>query len=139
MPLSANITMLGFWSFAIIVMFALSGIYLSFPATFHEFAARLAPAGVDGTEPRLIDDVLYWLAFSHFGRINGIGIPCSGPGLCDQLTKAAWAVMGLAPAAMFITGSLMWWNRVLRRRVRSAGGRTKETVRYTRRSSGDFV
>ncbi len=49
----------------------------------------------------------------HFGRINGIGIPCSGPGLCDQTTKALWAIFGLAPAAMFVTGAIMWWNRVL--------------------------
>ena len=56
----------------------------------------------------------------HFGRINGIGIPCSGPGLCDQTTKAIWAIFGLAPAAMFVTGAIMWWNRVLRPRLASA-------------------
>jgi uncharacterized iron-regulated membrane protein len=50
----------------------------------------------------------------HFGRIQGIGIPCSGPGLCDQATKAVWALFGLAPAAMVVTGAIMWWNRVLR-------------------------
>ena len=52
----------------------------------------------------------------HFGRVQGIGIPCRGPGLCDQTTKAIWAVFGLAPAAMFVTGAIMWWNRVLRPR-----------------------
>ncbi|MBT5485149.1 MAG: hypothetical protein HOK55_10515, partial [Gammaproteobacteria bacterium] len=51
----------------------------------------------------------------HFGRINGIGIPCSGPGLCDQSVKALWAIFGLAPAVMFVTGTILWWNRVLRR------------------------
>jgi uncharacterized iron-regulated membrane protein len=30
--------------------------------------------------------------------------------------KAAWAVIGLIPAIMFVTGVVMWWNRVLRRR-----------------------
>jgi len=38
--------------------------------------------------------------------------------LCDQATKAAWAFFGLAPAAMFLTGAIMWWNRVLRPRGR---------------------
>jgi hypothetical protein len=56
----------------------------------------------------------------HFGRVNGIGIPCSGPGFCDQTTKAIWAVFGLSPAAMFVTGAIMWWNRVLRPRLASA-------------------
>ena len=32
--------------------------------------------------------------------------------------KAVWAVLGLVPALMFVTGVIMWWNRVLRRRKR---------------------
>jgi uncharacterized iron-regulated membrane protein len=35
----------------------------------------------------------------HFGRINDEG---------------DWAAFGLAPAAMFVTGAIMWSNRVLR-------------------------
>ena len=27
-----------------------------------------------------------------------------------------WAIVGMVPAVMFVTGALMWWNRVLRRR-----------------------
>jgi uncharacterized iron-regulated membrane protein len=27
-----------------------------------------------------------------------------------------WAVLGLAPAAMFVTGAMMWWNRVARKK-----------------------
>ena len=30
-------------------------------------------------------------------------------------TKVIWALFGLAPAAMFVTGTIMWWNRVIRR------------------------
>jgi uncharacterized iron-regulated membrane protein len=37
----------------------------------------------------------------HFGRFAGVK------------TKALWAVMGLMPPALFVTGALMWWNRVL--------------------------
>jgi uncharacterized iron-regulated membrane protein len=65
----------------------------------------------------LADRVIYWLAYLHFGRVNGIGIPCNGPGFCDQTTKAAWAFFGLAPAVMFVTGAIMWWNRVVRRKL----------------------
>ncbi len=111
-------SMCGFWSFGFIVVFALSGIYLSFPEVFHGLADRLDPPRAANDGPRFVDRVLYWLAFLHFGRIDGIGIPCSGPGLCDQTTKAVWAVLGIAPAAMFVTGTIMWWNRVLRRRLR---------------------
>jgi uncharacterized iron-regulated membrane protein len=66
---------------------------------------------------RAVDKVIYWLAYLHFGRINGIGIPCSGPGLCDQATKLTWAVVGLAPGVMFVTGVVMWWNRVVRTKL----------------------
>ena len=103
----------GFWSFGFVLIFALSGIYLCFPEEFHAVADRLEPMTAANAGERFVDDVLYWLAFLHFGRINGIGIPCSGPGVCDQLIKAIWAVFGMAPAVMFVTGTIMWWNRVL--------------------------
>jgi uncharacterized iron-regulated membrane protein len=105
----------GFWTFLWIVIFAASGVYLCFPVAFHTFAEWLQPLTAENAGQRLIDQILYWLAFLHFGRVNGIGLPCSGPGLCDQSVKAVWAIFGLAPAVMFVTGSIMWWNRVLKR------------------------
>lgn len=102
--------MMGIWSVAFILLFALSGIYLSIPQPFEALADRLTPLLGTG------DRFLYWLAILHFGRINGIGFACAGPGLCDKATKAIWAAFGLAPAAMFATGAIMWWNRVLRPR-----------------------
>jgi uncharacterized iron-regulated membrane protein len=109
-------SMIGFWSFGFVFVFGLSGIYLCFAEQIQEMADRLQPATAAGRVP-LIDQVIYWLAYLHFGRIAGIGIPCSGPGLCDQATKATWALFGLAPAVMFVTGAIMWWNRVLRPRL----------------------
>ena len=106
---------IGFWSFAFIFIFALSGMYLCFPDVFHTVADRIQPVTEENARRRFVDDALYWLAFLHFGRINGIGLVCDGPGICDQTIKAIWAIFGLAPAAMFVTGSIMWWNRVLRR------------------------
>lgn len=111
---------IGFWSFGFVLLFGLSGIYLCIPDAFQTAADWLQPVTAENAGKRFVDAVLYWLAFLHFGRINGIGIPCSGPGLCDQTVKAIWAVFGLAPAAMFVTGATMWWNRVLRPRVRRA-------------------
>jgi uncharacterized iron-regulated membrane protein len=46
--------------------------------------------------------VLYWLAQAHFGRFAGVPV------------KTTWTVIGLAPAALFVTGLLMWWKRVLK-------------------------
>ena len=111
-------SMIGFWGLAFTIVFAVSGIYLGFPETFQDLADRLQPPTPENAGVRLVDKIIYWTAYLHFGRICGIAIPCRGPGLCDQSTKAVWALFGLAPAALFVTGALMWWNRVLRRRLR---------------------
>ena len=110
-------SMIGFWTLGFTLVFAISGVYLVNPDLFQNLADRLEPLTATNGGARVGDQIIYWLAYLHFGRIQGIGIPCSGPGLCDQTTKAIWAVFGLAPAAMFVTGAIMWWNRVLRSRL----------------------
>jgi uncharacterized iron-regulated membrane protein len=109
-------SMLGVWTLAFTLVFAASGVYLGFPQVFQDIADRIQPPVAENAGDRFVDIVIYWLAYLHFGRINGIGIPCHGPGFCDQATKFVWAAFGLAPAAMFVTGFVMWWNRVVRSR-----------------------
>jgi uncharacterized iron-regulated membrane protein len=110
-------SMVGFWSLGFVLVFGLSGVYLCMPERLQDIADWLEPPTVANAGVRIGDRIIYWLAYLHFGRINGIGIPCKGPGLCDQTTKAVWAVFGLAPAAMFVTGVMMWWSRVVRPRL----------------------
>lgn len=109
-------SMVGFWSIGFLLMSGISAIYLCFPDVVQAGADWLEPLNEENAGYRIVDSVISWLAYFHFGRINGIGIPCSGPGMCDQATKAVWAIFGLAPAAMFVTGAIMWWSRVLRPR-----------------------
>ncbi len=111
-------SVIGFWSLAFVIIFGVSGIYLCIPDEVQVLADRIEPITAANENSRFMDGFIYWLAFLHFGRINGIGIPCNGPGVCDQATKAVWAIFGLAPAAMFVTGAMMWWNRVLRPKVK---------------------
>ena len=119
--------MLGFWTFGAILLFAISGAYLSFPELFQDVADWIQPLTEANSTSRFIDKVIYWLAYLHFGRINGIGIPCKGAGFCDSATKTAWAVFGLAPAAMVVTGAIMWWNRVVRKWLKKPDGAQKVT------------
>jgi hypothetical protein len=86
-------SMIGFWTFAFTVVFALSGAYSVFPRDVSGIRGSARPGSPTRTRRACSDQVIYWLAYLHFGRINGIGIPCSGPGLCDQATKAAWAFL----------------------------------------------
>jgi uncharacterized iron-regulated membrane protein len=107
---------IGFWTFGFILMFAVSGVYLGDPERFQDIADRLEPLTAANARTRIVDQVVYWLAYLHVGRINGIALGCRGPGLCDMTVKLVWAVFGLAPAVMFVTGTLMWWNRVIRKK-----------------------
>ena len=49
--------------------------------------------------------VLTWLTRLHFGRWRNAPV-----------LKALWAIIGLVPLMMLVTGVIMWWNRVLRKR-----------------------
>jgi uncharacterized iron-regulated membrane protein len=93
---------LGFWTFAFFFMWAISGIYLSIPDRFNAAVDFLEPVNVPSRSLRFGDQVLYWLAQAHFGRFAGIPV------------KIIWTVIGLTPAALFLTGLLMWWKRVLK-------------------------
>jgi uncharacterized iron-regulated membrane protein len=93
---------LGFWTFGFVLMWAVSGIYLSIPGTFNAIVDYLEPLNVGSRSLRFGDQVLYWLAQAHFGRFAGVWM------------KVAWTVLGLVPAVLFFTGLLMWWKRVVK-------------------------
>jgi uncharacterized iron-regulated membrane protein len=96
--------MIGFWMLSFILLWGISGIYFSFPEPFSAAVDFFEPLDDAATEPRIGDEVLFWLARLHFGRFSGLTV------------KAIWTVLGLAPAMLAVTGSLMWWHRVVRRR-----------------------
>lgn len=95
---------LGFWFFALIAMWAVSGIYLSLPTPFMAVVDWFAgpPENYENYE-RPVDVALNWLARLHFGRWR------------SHTLKVVWVVAGLVPPVMFVTGAVMWWNRMARR------------------------
>lgn len=93
---------LGFWTWAFVFIWAMTGIYLSIPTTFNNVVDFLEPLKASSRKLRFGDLVLFWFAQAHFGRFAGMWV------------KIIWTVFGLAPAALFITGTLMWWKRVLK-------------------------
>jgi len=137
---------IGFWSFALIFMWAVTGVYLAFPLPFQKIinhystliqyalpedvtlavptASVLAqPSQAKSFEfgnggrrrPQIRrsagDNFIHWIYYLHFGNFAG------------NKTKALWVVLGLLPVALFVTGAIMWWNRVLSpaaRRTRDA-------------------
>lgn len=111
---------LGFWLFIFVVLWGITGVYLSFPSTFAALFDAIQPYDDANPAERTVDRIQYWLAYLHFGRLGGRGISWCGRGLCDSITKAMWATAGLVGPVMFVTGALMWWNRVVRPAYRRA-------------------
>ena len=111
----------GFWCWPFLVLWAITGVYLSFPGQFAALVDYLEPFDETNPVERVGDRVMYWLAYLHFGRLGGRGIPgCEA--LCNSTTKAVWALVGLVPPALFVTGAYMWWSRVLRRWLKAGSG-----------------
>ena len=81
---------IGFWCSFFVLAWGISGIYFCFPAIFNRFF---------GTS------FLFWIGQLHIGRF-------------DWFTEALWTMLGLVPAVLACTGALMWWNRVLRKKLR---------------------
>jgi uncharacterized iron-regulated membrane protein len=94
---------LGFWLFVMVFMWGISGIYLSFPGPVSEWLDYIQPADPNSTELRAVDEFTAWLARIHFGRAYGTTV------------KWIYTILGLVPAVLFVTGAIMWWNRVLRK------------------------
>ena len=141
---------IGFWSFALIFMWAITGIYLAFPLPFQKIINHYStliqyalpedvtltvptapgPASVlaqpsqaqpksfnfgKGRRPPIRrsagDNFIRWIYYLHFGNFAG------------WKTKVLWVALGLLPVVLFLTGAIMWWNRVLSpaaRRTRDA-------------------
>jgi len=96
---------MGFWLFLFMLIWGVSGVYLGIPEPFSNFVDAISdPDAYLGERPG--DVVLLWLTWLHFGRWT------------NEYLRALWAIVGLAPAVMFVTGALMWWTRVVRQRLR---------------------
>jgi uncharacterized iron-regulated membrane protein len=118
----------GFWSFLLVLMWALSGIYLAFPNPFQDVVEYLQPAeNYKSTDVRLGDELLRWLSRLHFGRFGGWPI------------KALWTVLGLIPLILFITGAVMWWNRVLRPALQRSRRELKAAPTYSEETVGTHL
>jgi uncharacterized iron-regulated membrane protein len=147
----------GFWSFALVFMWAVTGIFVVWPQPFQRMVNRVSPliqyAPPDDPPPDAAlpaiappaavfaqpvppppggvpkgfgkgkskgprpepqrsagDKFIRWLYWLHFGNFAGNGV------------KALWVALGLLPSLLFVTGTIMWWNRVLSPSARRARG-----------------
>ncbi|MBI4909332.1 MAG: PepSY domain-containing protein [Acidobacteria bacterium] len=75
---------------------------------------------VDRFENRTTGDkIAGWIAPLHIGNFGGLPV------------RIVYAILGVVPGLLFITGFIMWWDRVVRKRWRSwktAPNEEKETI-----------
>jgi len=97
---------LGIWMLGLILIWAVTAVYFSFPDPFE---ATIDYFDTDLTdEHRPADWLVRLLVNIHFGRSWGLTV------------KYLWVVLGLVPAVLFITGGITWWVRTMRRRTAKA-------------------
>jgi uncharacterized iron-regulated membrane protein len=95
-------SVLGLWLFLFALMWGISGFYLGVPEPFTDFVDKFSDPNAEFGE-RPGDVALMWLSRLHFGRWRD-----------NEPLRAVWAIVGLVPAVLFVTGVIMWWNRTLR-------------------------
>ena len=95
--------MLGFWMFVLVLLWALGGIYFGFPDVFNSLADAFKAGDEETSASLALQEAYAVLARLHFGRAYGLSI------------KILWVILGLMPCVLFVTGTLMWWWRVVRR------------------------
>jgi uncharacterized iron-regulated membrane protein len=84
---------LGLWLSLLVLMWAVSAVYFSFPRWFDGFF-WLDPSD------RFADRGLWWLAQLHFGRFS-------------PFTGVVWALLGFVPAVLAFTGGFVCCRRVI--------------------------
>jgi uncharacterized iron-regulated membrane protein len=67
---------------------------------------------IDSAQAPLGMRVVQYFNAIHFGWFGGSGI-------LGLVIKILWVLLGLAPAVLGITGLIMYWNRYLKRKLRS--------------------
>jgi uncharacterized iron-regulated membrane protein len=130
---------MGFWTFAVLLMWGLTGGYFVFPQPFRaaiNFFTPIIPPPATQAVPGLRSPspdrsqstagprplprrrpitlgakILRGFSNAHYGTFGGWGV------------KMLWVILGLAPAVLFSTALVMWYSRVFApalRRFRSS-------------------
>jgi uncharacterized iron-regulated membrane protein len=85
---------LGLWAFAAFLLWGISGLYFVFPQPFNSALGSVDPAD------KFADKILLWLSLLHFGRFG-------------WFSEALWALAGLAPAVLSVTGVFLCCRRMI--------------------------
>jgi uncharacterized iron-regulated membrane protein len=86
----------GFWTCVLLLNWSITSLYLAFPGPFEWARDHFDSDPTDFVRPG--DTFIPFVLDAHFGRFGG------------WWGRISWAVLGLAPAVLFVTGFLVWWR-----------------------------
>jgi uncharacterized iron-regulated membrane protein len=87
----------GFWISWLVLVWSLTAVYFAFPDVFEVPMDLLDPDPADDERPG--EHLVEALVRLHFGRFGGLA------------GRSAWIILGLLPAALAITGFVIWLKR----------------------------
>lgn len=93
---------LGILCASLLLIWAVTAVYFAFPKPFESLIDRFDSDLTDFYRPG--EALLLDLIRLHFGRFRTFEL------------RILWGVLGLVPAVLFVTGFMLWWRRVVRRR-----------------------
>ena len=93
---------LGFWCFLFLAIWGFTGIYFTFPEAVSPLLDWLDPTGTSHAY-LFANRVLFGFTNLHFGRFN-------------WLTEILWALMGLVPTVLVLSGVFMCCHRLFIRK-----------------------
>ncbi len=105
---------LGFWGMFLMLAWGISSLYFAFPGVFDMVIDALDDELYDSNRP---DAFLQLLIRTHFGRFGPLWV------------RITWVVLGLLPALLFVTGLVLWWRRVVKRKWLARGPGEKAPAR----------
>jgi uncharacterized iron-regulated membrane protein len=129
----------GFWTFALVLMWGVTGGYFVFPQPFRaviEYFTPInpprlpqAPRVQPAPEAQLVQPAPGPATLTQRRRrapltlgqkiLRGFSLAHYGS-FAGWPVKALWVILGFAPTILFITAAMMWWNRVLGPALRRA-------------------
>jgi uncharacterized iron-regulated membrane protein len=146
----------GFWTFALLLMWGLTGAYFPFPAPFRAVINAFTPIDPPLTQQMVRPQQAYAVPPTGAAAAgpNSAPVPLRrarrprtrGQNILRGFSlahygnfagwplKVLWVILGFAPVVLFVTAMLMWWNRVLSPlaakllRVSNSESREAETV-----------
>lgn len=88
---------LGFWTFALMLVWGLTAVYFAFPNPVEALIDHFDPNLDDFERPG--EWLLLKLVAGHFGRFGGLEV------------RISYILLGLVPIVLFVTGFLLWWKK----------------------------